>query len=345
MPIVKSSNLPTYDRLLSEGRHILDPSRAADQDIRPLHIGFCNLMPDAAMQATERQWFRLIGESNRVAQIYIHPFTLPAVERDAEATAYAQEHYENIEDIKSRGLDALIITGANLPISELFDCTDKWNALKEVYDWANENVVSTISSCFASHAYMAFHHNIRPTKFDNKILGVYPFRVLDRTHPLIRGMNTKMDICNSRYHNIPKKDYTDVGMSPLIEGKDIGVDFILSPDGLRNICIQGHPEYDLVSLLKEHRRDILLAKDNGQELPDAPVHYLPAEAQELVKKYLSGKIHDFPEKEIEALIDNTWTDSARSFMANWIGHVYQLTNVDRHKQFMDGVDPNNPLGL
>jgi len=27
------------------------------------------MMPDAAMEATERQWFRLIGESNRVAHM------------------------------------------------------------------------------------------------------------------------------------------------------------------------------------------------------------------------------------------------------------------------------------
>ena len=113
MPIVKNSNLPTYDRLLDEGRHILDPSRAKDQDIRPLHIGFCNLMPDAALQATERQWFRLIGESNRVAQIHMRPFTLPVIERKAEAAAYIAEHYDNIESLKAEGLDALIITGAN----------------------------------------------------------------------------------------------------------------------------------------------------------------------------------------------------------------------------------------
>ena len=28
-----------------------------------------------------------------------------------------------------------------------------------------------------------------------------------------------------------------------------------------------------------------------------------------------------------------------------MGYVYQLTNSDRRKPFMDGVDPNNPLGI
>ncbi len=345
MPIVKSSDLPTFDRLIAEGRHILDPSRAEDQDIRPLHIGFCNLMPDAALKATERQWFRLIGESNRVAQIYVHPFTLPMIERNEDTTTYIAQHYESIDTLKHEGLDALIITGANIAVRELFDTPNKWNDLRILYQWANKNVVSTISSCFASHAYMAFYHNLRPTNFEKKIHGVFPFRVLNRTHPLIRGVNTKIDICNSRYDNISKQDYINAGMSPLIEGQDIGVDFVISSDGLRNICIQGHPEYDLVSLLKEYRRDVILAKEKGDSVPSVPTGYLSTEAENLVRQYVSGDLPTFPEQEIGKLIDNTWTDSARSFMSNWIGYIYQLTNIDRNKQFMDGIDPQNPLNL
>ena len=54
---------------------------------------------------------------------------------------------------------------------------------------------------------------------------------------------------------------------------------------------------------------------------------------------------DMPEREIEALLDNTWGDTAKAMVNNWLGLVYQLTNLDRKKQFMPGVDPNDPLGL
>ncbi|NOX91520.1 MAG: homoserine O-succinyltransferase, partial [Gammaproteobacteria bacterium] len=30
---------------------------------------------------------------------------------------------------------------------------------------------------------------------------------------------------------------------------------------------------------------------------------------------------------------------------NWIGHVYQTTNSDRKKRFMEGIDPDDPLGI
>ena len=47
---------------------------------------------------------------------------------------------------------------------------------------------------------------------------------------------------------------------------------------------------------------------------------------------------------LRSLLDNSWADTARSIIGNWTGLVYQLTNVDRKVQFMDGVDPDDPLG-
>ena len=68
MPIVAHNDLPTLQRLRSDGTTIVLPAeRAANQDIRELHIGLLNMMPDAALEATERQFFRLVGESNPIA--------------------------------------------------------------------------------------------------------------------------------------------------------------------------------------------------------------------------------------------------------------------------------------
>jgi len=32
-------------------------------------------------------------------------------------------------------------------------------------------------------------------------------------------------------------------------------------------------------------------------------------------------------------------------VSNWLGMVYQITNKERNKPFMDGVEPADPLGL
>ncbi|MDD4881004.1 MAG: homoserine O-succinyltransferase, partial [Gallionellaceae bacterium] len=77
MPLVAHNELPTFARLRDEGVTVLSSERAFNQEIRELHIGLLNMMPDAALAATERQFFRLVGEANPIAQFWVHPFTLP----------------------------------------------------------------------------------------------------------------------------------------------------------------------------------------------------------------------------------------------------------------------------
>ena len=50
-----------------------------------------------------------------------------------------------------------------------------------------------------------------------------------------------------------------------------------------------------------------------------------------------------PEQAIEATLDNTWGDTGKAVFNNWLGLVYRLTHVDRHKPFVDGINPDNPL--
>ena len=52
-----------------------------------------------------------------------------------------------------------------------------------------------------------------------------------------------------------------------------------------------------------------------------------------------------PEREIEAHLDNTWGDTAKAIVNNWLGLVYKFTDLDRRNLFMPGVDPEDPLGL
>ena len=49
------------------------------------------------------------------------------------------------------------------------------------------------------------------------------------------------------------------------------------------------------------------------------------------------------EPEVAPFLDNTWRDTARAIFDNWLGLVYQLTNLDRRLPFMEGIDPLHPL--
>lgn len=344
MPLIAHNNLPTYEKLLKEGGTVLSPDRANTQDIREMHIGLLNMMPDAALEATERQFFRLIGESNRIAQFYVHPFSLPEIERSDQTQSYIDEYYEPVEKLQNDGLDALIITGANVADPNL-ENNAFWQPLQEVMDWSWNNVTSTITACLASHAVMQFKYDQKRTSFDNKHVGVFKSRVRDRKHPLVQGMNTVFDVPHSRHNTITWEQFENAGMRILVNSFEGGVHMATSADGFRLICMQGHQEYDTVSILKEYRRDLDLYLKGKLNQPDIPKHYFSSEALDIIETHLKNPADIFPEEQITPLIENTWKDSARAIIGNWIGQVYQTTHVDRTKHFMDGVDPNNPLAL
>ncbi|MEJ2687461.1 MAG: homoserine O-succinyltransferase, partial [Gammaproteobacteria bacterium] len=188
MPLVANSDLPAFARLQKEGETIVPGEVALHQDIRELHVGLLNMMPDAALAATERQFFRLVGESNQIAQFYMHPFTLTGLPRGPEGKAHVERFYESFEQIKAEGLDALIITGANVTGNDLSE-EPFWEPLIEVIDWAYENVTSTLCSCLATHAVLQFRYGQRRRALGFKRWGVYPHRVVDPRHPLVAGVN------------------------------------------------------------------------------------------------------------------------------------------------------------
>ena len=133
MPIVAHTSLPTFDRLRQGGYDILSLERAVSQDIRELHIGLLNMMPDAALTVTEQQYMRLVGNCNQIVQFYIHPFSVPGLPRSPEAAAYIDTYYADFKDLRAAGLDALIISGANVTQPSL-ELEPFWTPLRNVID-------------------------------------------------------------------------------------------------------------------------------------------------------------------------------------------------------------------
>jgi homoserine O-succinyltransferase len=354
MPLVAHIKLPTFERLRDEGQEVPSVDRARHQDIRELHVGLLNMMPDAALEATERQFLRLLGSSNRIAQFFVHPFTLRGVPREAAAKDHVERYYRSFDQIRSEGLDALVITGAN-PVESDITRESFWNGLVEVMSWAREHVCSTYCSCLATHAAFKVYHGIERTPYREKLWGVYMHRVAHGRHPLVAGINTRFETPHSRWNDVPPNQIEAAGMKVLIESEQAGALAAVSPDQFRFFYFQGHPEYDGNSLLKEYKREVLrfVAKER-EEYPPFPENYIRPEAAALLNEY-KGKVvaaadrgaspPPFPEAEAEGYVDNTWTDTGKAVFNNWLGLVYQLTDRNRKIPYMAGVDPNDPLGL
>ncbi|HJO02607.1 MAG TPA: homoserine O-succinyltransferase [Acidobacteriota bacterium] len=354
MPLVAHSHLPTFDRLRARGQEVLSLDRALSQDIRELHIGMLNMMPDAALKVTEQQYMRLIGSSNQIAQFYVYPFSVSGLPRSSETEAYIDHHYATFAELRRTGLDALIISGANVTRPSL-ELEAFWEPLQDVIAWAAESVTSILCSCLATHALVKHLHQIDRHRLPRKRWGVYSHQVQDRHHPLMQDINTRFDVPHSRWNEVWREDLEAAGLKCLVQSDVAGVHMAASPDQFRIIYMQGHPEYDSNSLLKEYKREaVRFLDDEIDRPPPFPEHYFNEAAADIAESYLrdalqaksdGNPVPDFPEENLVPHLDNTWTDTGKAIFNNWLGLVYQYTNHDRRQPFAAGVDPEDPLGL
>src|SRR5512139_2614176 len=105
MPIRIPNDLPARDTLLSEGVMVMTESTATRQDIRPLHIGLLNLMPNKVK--TETQFARLIGATPLQVEL-----TLVKIGSHTPKNTPAEHmiaFYQNWEDVRDRKFDGFIV--------------------------------------------------------------------------------------------------------------------------------------------------------------------------------------------------------------------------------------------
>ncbi|OIO68900.1 MAG: homoserine O-succinyltransferase [Zetaproteobacteria bacterium CG12_big_fil_rev_8_21_14_0_65_55_1124] len=338
MPLVAHHPLPAFEKLRQRGEKVLSLDDALRQDIRELHVGLLNMMPDAALTATEMQFMRLVGSCNQIAQFFVHPFTIPALPRGAESQAYIDHYYKSFDDIRAMGLDALIVTGANVSNPSL-DQEPFWEPLREVMEWADGHVTSVLCSCLATHALVKqLYHIERELRPAGKLWGVYSHHVVHKEHPLLRDINTRFDVPHSRFNAVHRESLEQAGLTILIESEEAGVHMAVSPDQFGIVYFQGHPEYDTNSLLKEYKREVKrFFADERDDYPPYPEHYFNDDAAAIAARFQqavltakqAGKaMPAFPEEHLEPLLDNTWRDTAKGIVNNWLGMVYEHTDFN-----------------
>ena len=217
-----------------------------------IHIGLINNMPDAALEATERQFLGLLNSASDGVLVRLSLYTLPDVPRNDAGQRHVGRFYSGIESLWK--LDGLIVTGREPRTSNLRD-EPYWGSLTKVVEWAKDNTHSTIWSCLAAHAAILHLDGVARRKSSEKRCGVLDCTRLS-DHPLMAGAPQSLKMPHSRWNDIPEDDLAANGYRVLTRTQSAGVDTFTKRRNSLFVFFQGHPEYESDTLLLEYRRDV-----------------------------------------------------------------------------------------
>jgi homoserine O-succinyltransferase len=298
------------------------------RDTEPLVIGLVNNMPDAALQATERQFCDLLAEASQDLLVLVRRFSIPQLRRSEAAHAYVSQHYEDIGGMLGDRLDGLIVTGAE-PHAATLSQEPYWPTMTKIVDWAEDHTISTVWSCLAAHAAVLHSDGIQRRPLAEKLSGVFECaKVVD--HQIVSGSAAQWHVPHSRYNDLSEqelaaKDYTIVSRAP-----EVGADMFIRQRRSLSIYLQGHPEYDSEALFREYRRDIReFVARRTDRYPELPRAYFDDETAAELDLFRRRTLRDrsthvvlnFPETEKQ--LTHLWHEPAVRLYTNWLSYLVE----------------------
>jgi homoserine O-succinyltransferase len=292
---------------------------------RPIVIGIVNNMPDAALESVESQFSELLEAASGPRSTLLRFSSLPEVPRGPAASQHVSSNYWHISDLMGSALDALIVTGTEPRSASLRD-EPYWQSLVELLEWAEENAVSSIWSCLAAHAVVLHLDGIQRRRRPHKCCGVFEHVVLPH-HPLMSGIESPMCVPHSRWNDLPMNELAAAGYSILNWSPEVGVNAFVREGRSLLVFLQGHPEYDTQTLLREYRRDVGRYLHGQQAFyPGMPRGYLTQEAMALLSAFQAEAIVErhpdtlakFPFTTVADSVVNSWRTSAIRLYENWL---------------------------
>ena len=315
---------------------LLDTARSgANAELRGdncLTIGLVNNMPDAALDATERQFIDLIRAASPGLIVRLKLFSVPTIARSAQARAALVGRYRDVSELWDAHLDGLVVTG-NEPRAQSLCDEPYWPSLTRVMEWAEHNTDSTIWSCLAAHAAVLRADGIEREPREEKLFGVFHCDVV-RSHALTEGVHSRFPVPHSRHNDLPAAALIANGYRVLTQSAATGADMFVGPDRGASLFVffQGHPEYDADSLAREYRRDVArFLRGERDNFPALPQGYFDKEASKLIEEFCARArterveklIRQFPMKAIEGGLQSTWQASAIGVYQNWMAYLQE----------------------
>jgi len=248
-------------------------------DTPRIEIALVNNMPDAALQATERQFTSLLREAAREDfDVNVSLFGLATLPRSEQALGVMRGRYSSSQTLKRTGADALIVTGAE-PKAAGLPAEPYWTELTDLIDWARAGTISSLWSCLAAHAAVQHLDGIARQPLEAKCSGVFTFERRVQ-HRLTDGLPGLVRTPHSRKNALPLSALEAKGYAVLTQSPRVGADIFVRAGQSLFVFLQGHPEYEADSLLREYCRDIgRYLRDERPDYPHSPVGYFDSETE------------------------------------------------------------------
>jgi len=293
-------------------------------------IGVVNNMPDAAYEATERQFLDLIRAATADAVVHLKLFSMADVPRAGPIRQELAARYRDIAELWDTRLDGLIVTGTEPRAANLKD-EPYWATLAKLVDWARQNTISTVWSCLAAHAAVLHAEGIARRPLNEKKFGVFDCEIV-AAHPLTTGMKPRLSVPHSRYNDLPERALAAGGYRLLTRSTAAGADAFVREEqgGSLFVFFQGHPEYETDTLAREYRRDVgRFLRGKQEHYPAVPEGYFNDAATARVDDFRAravgdrraSLIADFPFAALEPALENTWRCFALCVYENWIVYL------------------------
>jgi len=287
-------------------------------------------MPDSAFEATERQFLELLDAACGEVVVGVDRYALAGVPREERVAARIAEEYADFGELYESPADLLLVTGAN-PVERRIEDEAYWSDLTELLHFGSERVESMLLSCLSAHAALTVFDDIEREFLSSKCTGVFA-QELEPGHALTRGMAREVVLPHSRWNTVAEEALRGAGYD--IAMRSAKADWSVATKHIGNsnvLLVQGHPEYEATSLLREYRRDARrYASGERDEEPCLPVGCV-AEAdwpslEDLHLRITGGErepavVEAYPFNEVGARAVRSWSTVANQLYANWLSDI------------------------
>jgi homoserine O-succinyltransferase len=300
-----------------------------------LTCAFVNNMPDGAFDATERQFLDLLEAASGSEVIAVRRYALAGVPRGERVATRIAAEYAPVETLLQDKPDVLIVTGSN-PVEERIEDEPYWTDLSDLLTWGSEHVQSMLLSCLSAHAALTVFDGIARVRLTSKCTGVFT-QEADPAHPLADGLEPRIVLPHSRTSTVPEEQLLAAGYRVAVRSDAVGWAVASRQVGTAEVVlVQGHPEYDPSSLLREYHRDVRrYAQHERDELPVLPLHCVgPEDWEELEHLHeliVGGKrdpdiVAAYPFDKVGERVPWSWHADAQRLYTNWVSGLLKRSD-------------------